>query len=338
MQTIGFAPGQPYLGELPEAWDIPRQTALTDRVPIGALTVAIRQLVLFSVSTPTGWRHIGQTAFRPFRPDAETPFVLRPGDEVIFEATDRECYERLRGMARWRGRVRGDPMSRLIVQDAGPGVSVQDLGRPGYLAFGLSRGGAADRLAMAEGAALLHQSEGLAALEMAGMGGIFEVSHDTRIALTGAPMRASVDGAPLAWNASHLLHAGSRLSIGAATRGVYGYLHLGGGIATPERLGARSAHLAAGLGALIAAGDALPLGEDRTGAETGLCLPTDDRFEGGAVRVVPAFRPGFSPKRNAPASRPRSSPAPRAATGWACASIPTARALPARPGCRCCPR
>ena len=96
VQTIGFAPGQPYLGELPEAWDIPRQTALTDRVPIGALTVAIRQLVLFSVSTPTGWRHIGQTAFRPFRPDAETPFVLRPGDEVIFEATDRETYDRLR--------------------------------------------------------------------------------------------------------------------------------------------------------------------------------------------------------------------------------------------------
>lgn len=96
VQTIGFAPGQPYLGELPEAWDIPRQTALTDRVPIGALTVAIRQLVLFSVSTPTGWRHIGQTAFRPFRPDAETPFALRPGDEVIFEATDRETYERQR--------------------------------------------------------------------------------------------------------------------------------------------------------------------------------------------------------------------------------------------------
>ncbi len=182
---------------------------------------------------------------------------------------------------------------RLIVHEAGPGVSVQDLGRPGYLSFGLSRGGAADRLAMAEGAALLHQSEEMAALEMAGMGGTFEVSHNTRIALTGAPMRASVEGAPLAWNASHLLHAGSRLSIGAATRGVYGYLHLGGGIATPERLGARSAHLAAGLGALIAAGDDLPLGEDRAGGETGLCLPADDRFQGGAVRVVPGFQTRF---------------------------------------------
>jgi KipI family sensor histidine kinase inhibitor len=89
VQTIGFAPGQPYLGELAAAWDIPRQTALTDRVPVGALTVAIRQLVLFSVSAPTGWRHIGQTAFRAFRPESETPFVLRPGDEVLFEPVDR---------------------------------------------------------------------------------------------------------------------------------------------------------------------------------------------------------------------------------------------------------
>lgn len=82
--TIGFAPGQPYLGELPEVWDIPRQSALTPTVPVGALVVAIRQLVLFSVTTPTGWRHIGQTAFRLFRPESASPFVLRPGDEAQF--------------------------------------------------------------------------------------------------------------------------------------------------------------------------------------------------------------------------------------------------------------
>lgn len=84
VQTIGFAPGQPYLGLLPEAWDIPRQTALTKAVPEGALVVAIRQLVLFSVANPTGWRHVGQTALRLFRPDRDTPFFLRPGDEVQF--------------------------------------------------------------------------------------------------------------------------------------------------------------------------------------------------------------------------------------------------------------
>ncbi|RXV64662.1 urea amidolyase [Roseovarius sp. A46] len=182
----------------------------------------------------------------------------------------------------------------LIVHQAGPGVTVQDLGRPGYLAYGLSRGGAADRLALYEGAALLGQAVDSAALEMAGMGGTFEATEDMRIALTGAPMRASIDGAALAWNASHPLHAGARLTIGPATAGVYGYLHVGGGIATQEILGARSAHLAAGIGAALAAGDTLPVGPDR-GRETGLVLDADDRFSGGEVRVVAGYQTGMFP-------------------------------------------
>jgi allophanate hydrolase len=78
-------------------------------------------------------------------------------------------------------------------------------------------------------------------------------------------------------------------------------------------VGARSAHLAAGLGALIVAGDELPLGEDRTGRETGLVLPTDDRFEGGAVRVVPGFQTGFFPDEER--ARFEATPFTRAARG-----------------------
>ncbi len=96
VQTIGFAPGQPYLGQLPAEWNIPRQTGLTPRVPEGALAVAIRQVVLFSVSTPTGWRHVGQTAVRLFRPEMDDPFLLRPGDEVQFIPVPRDQFETIR--------------------------------------------------------------------------------------------------------------------------------------------------------------------------------------------------------------------------------------------------
>ena len=96
VQTIGFAPGQPYLGQLPDRWNIPRQSGLTHSVPEGALVVAIRQMVLFSVSTPTGWRHVGQTALRLFRPERDDPFLLRPGDEVRFHAVDPDVLERMR--------------------------------------------------------------------------------------------------------------------------------------------------------------------------------------------------------------------------------------------------
>lgn len=188
---------------------------------------------------------------------------------------------------------------RLNILSAGPAVTVQDGGRPGYLAFGLSRGGAADRLALAEGAALLGRGEGFAALEMAGFGGTFAVTEPVRIALTGAPMRAAVDGAALVWNASHLLLPGQRLTIGAVEAGVYGYLSLGGGIATAPVLGGRAAHLTAGLGRAVVAGDELPLGADK-GDAVGLRLDSAGHAGGGRVRVLPTAQTEmFSPEDRA---------------------------------------
>lgn len=93
--TIGFAPGQPYMGELSKTWDIPRQVGLTKSVPPGALVIAIRQLIVFTNASPTGWRHIGQTAFRTFRPNDPEPFALSPGDELTFPAISRAEYERI---------------------------------------------------------------------------------------------------------------------------------------------------------------------------------------------------------------------------------------------------
>ena len=108
--TVGFAPGQPYMGELPASWDIPRLAELTPRVPGGALVVAIRQLIIFAGPTPTGWRHIGQTAFRCFRPESDSPFALTPGDEVGFRLIEADELDDIAsadktgdGGAEWEG-------------------------------------------------------------------------------------------------------------------------------------------------------------------------------------------------------------------------------------------
>jgi biotin-dependent carboxylase-like uncharacterized protein len=186
-------------------------------------------------------------------------------------------------------------MSGLKILRIGPAASVQDMGRPGLLGQGISQGGAADTLALAEGAALLRQDPGLAALEMGGMGGEFEATGPLRIALTGAPMAAVLDGAALTWNALHRMEAGQRLTIGAARAGVYGYLHLGGGIATEPVLGARAVHLMAGLGRAAEAGDLLPAGPDPN-SETGLVLVAEDRFKGGELRIVESFQSHLFPE------------------------------------------
>ncbi|MES0863197.1 biotin-dependent carboxyltransferase family protein [Ruegeria sp. SCPT10] len=176
----------------------------------------------------------------------------------------------------------------LIVRRIGPACTIQDQGRVGYLDQGLSRSGVADILALHEGAVLLGQSPDFAALEMAGMGGEFEATQPVRIALTGAPMQANIDGAAIVWNASHHLEPGQRLTVGAALQGSYGYLHLGGGIDSEMFLGSRSTHLTAKVGRSVKAGDTLPAGPD-TG-ETGFKLPPADRFDGCTLRVLESFQ------------------------------------------------
>ncbi len=184
----------------------------------------------------------------------------------------------------------------LTIQQAGPALSLQDLGRPGFLAQGLTRGGASDPTALYEGAALLRQPAEHAAIEMAGTGGSFISDSDIRIALTGAVMAAHIDGEAIVWNASHLLPAGATLTIGGAQNGSYGYLHIGGGFATDPQMGSRASHLSAGLGRALVSGDALPLGKD-SGRETGMTLPADPRFGGGVVRVVASMQTdAFTPE------------------------------------------
>jgi len=175
-------------------------------------------------------------------------------------------------------------MAGITVQRAGPGVTLQDRGRAGYLAQGLSRGGAADLLALAEGAALLGQDDSFAAIEVAGSFVTFQVSDPVRIALTGAPMRAHCDGAALAWNASHMLPAGATLDV-AGSAGGYSYVHIGGGIDADVMLGARSAHLAAGVGRMLADGDSLTTGPDN-GTRVGQTFTPLPRFDGGTLRLV----------------------------------------------------
>ena len=175
--------------------------------------------------------------------------------------------------------------THLKVLSVGPAVTVQDMGRTGRLGQGVGQGGAADKLALMEGAALLGQNEKLAALEMAGMGGRFQAGADLRIALTGAPMMADVDGQTLLWNAVHALKAGQILQIGGVRAGVYGYLHVGGGFETEQILGARSTHLLAGLGRAVQAGDHMRVGHD-TGTDVGVGLDVPDRTKGGVFHVV----------------------------------------------------
>ena len=96
VMAIGFAPGLPYMGILPDRWDIPRKAGLTPKVPAGGIVVAVRQVILFPADTPTGWWHVGQSGLSAFRPGAADPFAFRAGDSVRLRAVGPDELQALR--------------------------------------------------------------------------------------------------------------------------------------------------------------------------------------------------------------------------------------------------
>ncbi|MBX2878692.1 MAG: biotin-dependent carboxyltransferase family protein [Granulosicoccus sp.] len=143
--------------------------------------------------------------------------------------------------------------TRLKVISAGPAVSLQDLGRPGYCRYGLSKGGAMDPYAMAEGAALLGNECDAAAIEMAGFGGKYRAEGGgIYAALTGAPMKSSIRSQAVSWRTIFYIREGDTLEVGGTLedQGVYGYLHVRGGFQVTPEIGSISTHIRAGIGGI----------------------------------------------------------------------------------------
>lgn len=81
---MGFTPGFPYMGKLDDAISTPRLETPRTRVPAGTVGIAGSQTGIYPIDSPGGWRLIGHTSLRLFDPDAESPFLFSPGDEIKF--------------------------------------------------------------------------------------------------------------------------------------------------------------------------------------------------------------------------------------------------------------
>jgi KipI family sensor histidine kinase inhibitor len=83
---MGFTPGFPYMGKLPEALVLPRLERPRTRVPAGTVAIAGSQTGIYSIDSPGGWHLIGWTPLKLFDPESDAPFLFAPGDEVKFVA------------------------------------------------------------------------------------------------------------------------------------------------------------------------------------------------------------------------------------------------------------
>ncbi len=83
---IGFTPGYPYLGEVPDDIATPRRETPRTLVPKGSVGIAQKQSGIYPVDSPGGWQIIGQTPVKLFDPQAQPPSLLVMGDQVQFHA------------------------------------------------------------------------------------------------------------------------------------------------------------------------------------------------------------------------------------------------------------
>src|SRR5437879_2956849 len=148
----------------------------------------------------------------------------------------------------------------LRVLSAGPGVTLQDAGRHGYLRFGVTAAGPMDSLAHAAANLAVGNLSGATALEVS-VGGI-EVTTESaplRVALAGGEFALSLDGRPLPPAVVLNLDEGAVLKIRAGAKGLWCYLAIAGRFAVPKVLGSHATHTRTGFGGVngraIAAGD-----------------------------------------------------------------------------------
>jgi KipI family sensor histidine kinase inhibitor len=267
--ALGFSPGFPYLGGLDPAIHTPRLADPRVKVPGGSVGIGNDQTGIYPTPSPGGWQLIGRTPVRLFDAEHTPPAMLEPGDLIHFVPVAPEALagvEPVTAPARPGG---GDGRTGLRIIEPGMATTIQDLGRRGYMRYGVPVAGAADFPSLMVGNWLLGNRARTAGLEITLTGPELEFTGPVAFALTGAPAPAELipgDGSsprsvPF-WTAL-LATPGDRLRIGAAPVGCRSYLCVAGGIDLPPVLGSLSEDLFGKIGPLgrqLMAGDFLPTG------------------------------------------------------------------------------
>ncbi len=279
VRAIGFTPGFPYLAGLPPQLAVPRRRTPRLAVAAGSVAIGGAQTGIYSIESPGGWHVIGRTHLALFDPIRTPATLLSLGDGVRFEpiaaTTFRRRLRTLPPTPRAAARPRRVSEALFEVVEAGPQTTLQDLGRPGLQAQGITPGGALDTQALRLANRLVGNADATLGLEFGLVGPQLRARRALRLALTGASVAKVPGGRPFE------VEAGTLLDLRLVTRGARGYLAVAGGFDVPPVLGGRGTDLRARFGGLdgraLQAGDRLfgPRGAPRLAASP---LPAPNWF------------------------------------------------------------
>lgn len=162
--------------------------------------------------------------------------------------------------------------ARLRIVRAGPLTTIQDEGREGFLAHGISASGPMDRGSHRR-AGLLAGASGEAGIEItrAGLDLLVE-DGDLRVGWAGGEFALAINGKGEEWPGGGIVRGGDLVSITPGPSGNYGYLRFGPQLDLPAMMGSLSTSTRARLGGVdgraLAAGDVLHLSGQGRAPET----------------------------------------------------------------------
>jgi len=309
----GFAPGFAYLTGQNSSLEVPRRWSPRTAVPAGAVALGGAYSAVYPRQSPGGWQLIGRTDAVMWDLGRESPALIRPGDTVRFSAVRAQATITTEATRAAKATApetaasqteAADPDAGLAVRKPGLQATVQDLGRPGFAALGVSGAGAMDRGALRRANRLVGNPEGAAGIEALFGGLELEALTDQVLAVTGAhvpiaitPSAQPVQGTTAArhqeCDVPFALLAGERLTVGNPSAGLRSYIGVRGGIGGPEALGSRSTDTMSGVGPEpLQAGTVLPVQPSKAGSIVGHpeVSPLPDQNQATVLRVVPGPR------------------------------------------------
>lgn len=229
--ALGFSPGFPYLSGLPQDLHLPRKRTPRHAVPAGSVAIAGSQAGIYPNASPAGWHVLGRTNIPLFDPNAARPALFKPGDRVRFVPSD-DLPPGTQATEAEELAVDG----WIEVIHPGGLTTVQDLGRPGHEACGVSPGGAVNRWALRVANAMVGNEPGAAALECCVSGPVLKFHRECTVALVASTGK------------SRHIAAGEIVDFSKLHEGVRAYLAVAGGLSIPDCLGSAATDLRAGFG------------------------------------------------------------------------------------------
>lgn len=239
----GFAPGFAYMVSKHAQLNVPRRPSPRIRIPAGSVALAGEFSSIYPQASPGGWQLIGVTETAVWDLQRDEPALFKPCYRVnyIDAAKSKVTHSLPRSQILDKRPLAQD----LTIIATGLQTLLQDFGRKGQSALGISGSGAMDKSALRSANRIVGNAIDEAALEITQGGFKAQANKSLLVAVTGASCEIEItttDNIKYLAPQYHPIHLaqGDIIRLGKTTAGVRSYLAMRGGLDVSPILGSCS--------------------------------------------------------------------------------------------------